>query len=109
MCPQTSELYRKVDRNAIVSPSIATSLNLNSKQLRPACFLYAGTTSYVLFTLDKLICKFLKQFQALLVDDLAQVSTLGFAEDAHNKLQLCQGDISLSIQDQTNIGHSCLS
>ena len=65
--------------------------------------MYAGTTSYVLFTLDKLICKFVKQFQALLVDDLAQVSTLHLAEDAHNRLQLCQGDISLSIQDQTKI------
>ncbi len=34
---------------------------------------FAGTNSYVLFTLDKLICRFVKQFQALLADDLAQV------------------------------------
>jgi len=34
---------------------------------------HAGTNSYVLFTLDKLICRFVKQFQALLADDLAQV------------------------------------
>ena len=27
----------------------------------------------MLFTLDKLICRFVKQFQALLADDLAQV------------------------------------
>ncbi len=51
----------------------------------------------MLFTLDKLICKFVKQFQALLVDDLAQVSTLRLAEDASSKLHLCQGTVSLII------------
>ncbi len=35
---------------------------------------FAGTNSYVLFTLDKLIYKLVKQFQALMADDLAQVT-----------------------------------
>ena len=55
--------------------------------------MYAGTTSYVLFTLDKLICKFVKQFQALLVDDLAQVSTLHLAE-MHITSYNCAKEIS---------------
>ena len=33
----------------------------------------AGTNSYVLFTLDKLIYKLVKQFQAILADELTQV------------------------------------
>ena len=57
----------------------------------------------MLFTLDKLICKIVKQFQALLVDDLAQVSTLHLAEPVHDKLHLRQGNTSLSIQAQTNL------
>lgn len=38
----------------------------------------AGTNSYVLFTLDKLIYKLVKQFQAILADELGQVDTCSF-------------------------------
>ena len=53
-----------------------------------SCSDCAGTNSYVLFTLDKLICKLVKQFQTLLADDLAQVT---LSSDP-----LLQGDCSKS-------------
>ena len=73
-CPQLSEFHWQCH-------CVSFHCNISEPELwlRPACFLYAGTNSYMLFTLDKLICKIVKQFQALLVDDLAQVSAMHLA------------------------------
>ena len=46
----------------------------------------AGTNSYVLFTLDKLIYKLVKQFQALMADEVAQVRGQG---PSHALAELC--------------------
>lgn len=51
-------------------------------------FCLAGTNSYVLFTLDKLIYKLVKQFQSLLADDLAQVA---FTLPRHNSIMSRKG------------------
>lgn len=47
----------------------------------------AGTNSYVLFTLDKLIMKVVKQMQMLLNDDLASVRPCRVLQSAHHLLQ----------------------
>jgi hypothetical protein len=61
-------------------------LHVSCCECVPACCCCAGTNSYVLFTLDKLIYKLVKQFQALLVDELAQVGPRMPAATVHAPL-----------------------
>lgn len=60
----------------------------------------------MLFTLDKLICRFVKQFQALLADDLAQVTCALNYTHPILQLKLC-GGIHVVRRNEAECVHVC--